>query len=63
MTEIEELNQKLSTVTRQRDTAIAVLIHKTTDVVDKELSLARNRLLKELDLEKEFVGVPVKRWK
>jgi len=63
MTELEQLKQENATLRRQRDTLIAVVVHKATDIANNEQSKSANQVLKEIGLEKEFTGVPVKRWK
>lgn len=63
MTELEQLKQENATLRRQRDTLIAVVAHKATDIANNEQSKPANQVLKEIGLEKEFTGVPVKRWK
>jgi hypothetical protein len=63
MTELEQLKQENATLRRQRDTLIAVVVHKAADIANNEQSKSANQVLKEIGLEKEFTGVPVKRWK
>jgi hypothetical protein len=63
MTELEQPKQENATLRRQRDTLIAVVVHKATDIANNEQSKSANQVLKEIGLEKEFTGVPVKRWK